>query len=57
MIVSISSLHPRSTLARSIFDSGGSCGNSAIFLPSLVRSPSSSKAPRLYNCSIAERSA
>ena len=50
-IVRISSAHPKSTEAMSIFDIGGSRGNSAIFLPSLVNNPSSSKAFKLYNCS------
>ncbi|KAL6289277.1 hypothetical protein ACE6H2_006787 [Prunus campanulata] len=57
MMVKISSLHPRSTLANSILDKGGSRGNSAIFLPNLVSSPSSSSAPKLYNCSMVEMSA
>ena len=53
-MVKISSLHPRSTLASSILDNGVSRGNSAIFWPNLVKNPSSSRAPRLYNYSMAE---
>ncbi len=53
-MVRISSEQPRSTLAMSILDTGGSSGNSAIFRPSLVSIPSSSRAPRLYSCSRAE---
>eukprot|EP00982_Pelagococcus_subviridis_P004021 29026-Pelagococcus_subviridis.AAC.7 len=52
-IVRISSEHPKSTAAMSILLIGGSSGNSAIFRPSRVRSPSSSNAPRLYSCSSA----
>ena len=50
-MVHISSLHPRSIEVRSIFDSDGNKGNSAIFIPILVNKPSSSKAPRAYNYS------
>ena len=50
-MVKISSEHPKSTLAMSILLIGGSSGNSAIFRPSLVSNPSSSSAPKLYNCS------
>jgi hypothetical protein len=46
IIVIISWLHPKSIEVSSIFERGGSNGNSAIFLPSLVRRPSSSKAER-----------
>ena len=53
-IVRISSEHPRSTDAISILLMGGSSGNSAILRPRRVSSPSSSRAPRLYNCSSAE---
>ena len=53
VIDNISSAHPRSTEVNNILESYGSIGNSAINLPSLVRSPSSSKAPRVYSYSIA----
>lgn len=53
MIDNISSAHPRSTAVNNIFESYGSIGNSAINLPSLVNNPSSSRAPRVYNYSIA----
>lgn len=52
-IVIISSEHDKSTEVNSIFESYGSIGNSAISLPSLVSSPSSSKAPKIYSYSIA----
>ena len=50
-MVRISSEHPKSTAAMSIFDMGGSSGNSAILRPRRVSRPSSSSAPRLYSCS------
>lgn len=46
IIVTISSLQPKSIEVRSIFDRGGYNGNSAIFRPSLVKRPSSSRAER-----------
>lgn len=49
----ISSTHPKSTAVNNILAYGGSNGNSAIFLPTLVNNPSSSKAPKAYNYSIA----
>ena len=52
-MVRISSAHPRSTDAMSIFDIGGSSGNSAILRPKRVSNPSSSNAFKLYNCSSA----
>mmetsp|Transcript_10773 Transcript_10773/g.44578 ORF Transcript_10773/g.44578 Transcript_10773/m.44578 type:complete len:205 (-) Transcript_10773:1826-2440(-) len=52
-MVMISSEHLRSTLAMSVFDMGGSSGNSAILRPRRVSSPSSSSAPRLYSVSSA----
>ena len=53
MIVIISSTQHRSTAVNNILAYGGSRGNSAIFLPTLVSNPSSSNAPKAYNCSIA----
>ena len=53
MIDKISSAHPKSTAVKSIFESYGSIGNSAINLPNLVNNPSSSSAPSVYNYSIA----
>jgi hypothetical protein len=53
VIDKISSAQPRSTAVKSIFESYGSIGNSAINLPNLVNNPSSSNAPRVYNYSIA----
>jgi len=53
VIDNISSAHPRSTAVNNIFESYGSIGNSAISLPNLVSKPSSSKAPKVYNYSIA----
>lgn len=50
-MVIISSEHLRSTEVNNIFDRLGSIGNSAIFLPNLVSSPSSSSAPRWYKLS------
>ena len=49
----ISSTHPKSTAVNNILAYGGSKGNSAIFLPTFVNNPSSSKAPNAYNYSIA----
>jgi hypothetical protein len=46
MIVTIYSVHPKSIEVNSILDKGGSKGNYAIFLPSFVKSPSSSKADK-----------
>lgn len=46
IIVAISSEQARSTLVINILDMGGSKGNSAIFKPSLVSRPSSSKQPK-----------
>lgn len=46
IIVTISSLQPKSIDVRSIFDKGGYNGNSAILRPSFVKSPSSSSAER-----------
>ena len=51
IIVQISSEQAKSTEVKSIFPSGGSRGNSAIFIPNFVSKPSSSKAPKLYNYS------
>ena len=53
IIVVISSEQQRSTAVKSIFARGGSSGNSAIFIPNFVNSPSSSRAPRAYNYSMA----
>jgi hypothetical protein len=47
--VKISSAHRRSAAVMSIFESCGSRGNSAIFRPNRVSSPSSSRAPNAYN--------
>jgi hypothetical protein len=44
VIVNISSLHYRSSDSNNILAKGGSNGNSAILLPSLVNNPSSSNA-------------
>ncbi len=46
IIVIIYWLHPKSIEVNNIFDSGGYKGNSAIFLPSFVSKPSSSKADK-----------
>lgn len=46
MMVMISSVHEKSMEVKSILERGGSKGNSAIFLPSLVSNPSSSNADR-----------
>lgn len=51
IIVHISSAHSKSTAVSSILPKGGSKGNSAIFIPTLVSNPSSSKAPKVNNCS------
>ena len=51
MIVTISSLQPKSTDVRSILAILGSTGNSAILRPSLVSIPSSSNALKAYRCS------
>lgn len=50
-MVIISSAHIRSTAVNNILDNGGSNGNSAILLPNLVKSPSSSKADKAYRLS------
>ena len=48
-MVKISSLQPRSQLMISIFDKGGSNGNSTIFLPNYVKLPVLSRAPRIHS--------
>ena len=52
-MVIISSTQFKYTAVNNILAYGGSNGNSAIFLPTLVSNPSSSKAPNAYNYSIA----
>src|SRR5689334_13636900 len=48
-IVNTSALQPNSSAAMSIFESGGSNGNSTIFLPSPVKFPELSNAPNTHN--------